>query len=337
MSVDVVQVAEAASIGLVITAAASPVVLGLLRRSQILDTPNERSSHAVPTPRGGGLACLLGVLGALALAPGIGASHKLLLVTSGGALALLGFVDDVRHLKVRLRFGVQVVVAGVGSCWAFNLSWLSSTDTLLLAGLGVLWIVAYVNAFNFMDGINGLAGAASVVAGATFVVVGLDRNESTLAIGGAAVAGAALAFMPWNFPRARFFLGDVGSYMFGGTTAVLVAIGIRAHLPPEALIGPEIIFLADTGWTLARRIARGEDWTSPHRTHVYQQLQGSGLLYARTTAVVTLLMITTGGLGLMSLAGSIWVRLLTDAAGLILVGAYLASPRTLQRLEKSMR
>src|SRR6202020_2344353 len=116
----------------------------------------------------------------------------------------------------RLRFGIQLVVAVIASCWAFHLSWPASAGAVLLATVGVIWIVGYVNAFNFMDGINGLAGAASVVAGLTFVVVGLDRSNSTLAIGGGAVAGAACAFMPWNFPRARFFLGDVGSYLFGG-------------------------------------------------------------------------------------------------------------------------
>ena len=260
-----------------------------------MDIPTDRSSHVVATPRGGGLACLLGLLGAVALAPGLGASPKLLLVSSGGALAILGFVDDVHHLKVRLRFGIQIVIAVVGSYWAFGLSWPASAGTLLLAAVGVIWIVAYVNAFNFMDGVNGLAGEASVVAGLTFVLVGLDRDDPTLAIGGAARAGAALAFMPWIVPPSKVLprrRGQLsvwrdnccpvvpGRSVDGGGGGTVVSAGI-ADVIREAAVAFVVTGIAAP--IVLRSLRRGHvmDPPSDRSSHVVATPRGGGLASAR--------------------------------------------------------
>jgi UDP-GlcNAc:undecaprenyl-phosphate GlcNAc-1-phosphate transferase len=334
MSTLVVDAGRVAAIAFAMTAAGSPVALWFLRHRKIMDVPSERSSHVVATPRGGGIACLIGLVGAILLAPGVGTGPKLLLVFSVGAFAVLGFADDLHNLRVRVRLGAQIAIAAGSSGWAIGVhlpTSLLSIGTMVVAAVGLVWIVAYVNAFNFMDGINGLAGAAGAVAGATFAVIGLNRGDATLAVGGAAVGGASLAFLPWNFPSARFFLGDVGSYLLGGTTALLLIVGLRARVPLEALFGPEVIFLADTGWTLLGRISRGEDWTSPHRTHVYQQLQVAGTSHTRTTVGVTVVILATSLLGLVSLAGNPWARMLADVMGIILLIAYLASPSILRR------
>jgi UDP-GlcNAc:undecaprenyl-phosphate GlcNAc-1-phosphate transferase len=323
-----------AGVSFVVTAASSPFVLQLLRIGQVMDIPSDRSSHIVATPRGGGIACLLGLLAAVALTPGFAAHSKFLLLICGSAFAVIGFADDVGHLSVGVRLGAQIVVSVAASCWESNISWELSVSAIAPALVGATWLISYVNAFNFMDGMNGLAGAATVVAGLTFVLVGVHSDDETLALGGAAAVGVALAFLPWNFPRARFFLGDVGSYLLGSVTALLVIVGVHKHISLGALLGPEEIFLADTGWTLIKRVVRGQNWTSAHRTHVYQKLQRSGMSHSATTTLVTVATAVTSSLGFLSLIGSLWVSVLGDVTSLALVIAYLNSPRLIHYLPK---
>ncbi len=332
-----VAVAVVAAASVAVTVACAPLVLMALRSRQVIDVPSDRSSHVVPTPRGGGIACLLGIVVAVLIAP-VGAwSPKLLILCVGGALAVLGLADDVRSLRVSQRLVIQIALGLVASCWLLVFDATADALTVILVVVATVWIVGYVNAFNFMDGINGLAGAAAAVSGITFALVGLGRDHPALAIGGAAMAGAALGFLPWNVPRARFFLGDVGSYLLGGATAILVVLGARSHLPIEALLAPEAVFLADTGWTLVGRIRRHEPWTTAHRNHVYQRLQQSGWSHARTTASVTLMMVAVSALGALSLTRVTWARLLGDSAGILLLGAYLAAPFLVRRVAPSPR
>jgi UDP-GlcNAc:undecaprenyl-phosphate GlcNAc-1-phosphate transferase len=324
-------VGRVAAVSFGITAAASPLVLRLLRRSQVVDIPSARSSHAVATPRGGGLACLAGLLVAVAVASPLGAWNKAALLGIVATLAVLGFADDVTDLPVWERLAVQLLVAVGAAWWGLRISWPLSIWVGLALVAGVIWIVAYVNAFNFMDGINGLAGVATTIAGLDLAVVGLVRGDAFIAIGGSAMAGAALAFLPWNYPRARVFLGDVGSYLLGGAAALLVLCGLQAHLPVEALIAPEVIFVADTGWTLAGRVARHEDWKAAHRSHVYQRLQQRHGRHGSTTAAIAAVMAATSGLGLVSLSGVLWARVAADAAIAAVAAAYLLSPRWLRQ------
>jgi UDP-GlcNAc:undecaprenyl-phosphate GlcNAc-1-phosphate transferase len=320
-----------ALVGFVVTSACAPAVLTVLRQRRIIDVPSSRSSHLLPTPRGGGLACVLGFACAVALAPHLAPGSELLLVAAGTVMAALGLIDDVHSLSMRVRLTVQGAMAAVASGWALGVLGSPTAGLCLLALGGGIWIVSYVNAFNFMDGINGLAGAAAVVAGLSFAFTGLRHDDMVLATGGAAVASTAAAFLPWNFPRALFFLGDVGSYLFGASIAVLVLVGLHAHLPVEALIAPEALFIADTGWTLARRIARGDDWLSAHRSHVYQRLHQGGWSHTATTLTGAALMVTISLLGLLSETGLLWARMTGDTLAAILVVGYLRSPRLLLR------
>ena len=140
-----------------------------------------------------------------------------------------------------------------------------------------------------------------------------------------------------ELPTGSFFMGDVGSYLLGGAIGLLVLIGLHAHVPLEALLGPEAIFLADTGWTLLRRVARGEDWTSAHRTHVYQQLRPVATSHTGTTMAVTTLVVMSSVLGSVSLTGYVWARFSADTAGVLLLAAYLARPIPVRRSAGSGR
>src|SRR5580692_5058933 len=167
---------EVGLLALVITVIATPVAVRLLKRLEILDKPSHRSSHTVPIPRGGGIACLVGIALAIGTAPHIGINTKLILLTDAATFAGLGFSDDVGGISIRNRLIGQVGLAVVISVWTLH-TWSSSMVFVLFACLfGTVWLVAYVNIFNFMDGLNGLAGLAAVIAGTTFALIGYHRG-----------------------------------------------------------------------------------------------------------------------------------------------------------------
>lgn len=310
---------------------AGPLILTLLRRMQVVDTPTERSSHDRPTPRGGGLAPALGALTAvLAVSAFHGPSRTGLLVAAVG-FGALGLVDDLHGVPPLPRLATQAALAGLSLVWLLD-GLTGPAAWKLLFGMGCLvWLVAYVNAFNFMDGINGISAAQAVVAGTVWLVIGRTEDVPTLAAGGAVIAAAALAFVPFNFPRAQVFLGDVGSYFIGGWLAALVIVGLRAGIPPEAVLAPVALYLADTAVTIIRRLRGAETWYLPHRSHAYQRLTQLGWSHTRTTGLVALAMATCSGLGAVALLGSFTARLIADLALAGVLVAYLASPTLLGR------
>ena len=232
----------------------------------LLDHPGERRSHAVATPRGGGVAIVIALLvAALALAlrdP----SQRLALVAFAAGLTLVagvGMVDDHRPLSPWLRLLVHLIAALVlgGAVQSVHGQWWLSV--LAVAGALVL-----TNVWNFMDGINGIAASQALVLGAVLAWLG-SGAWAWLAL---ALAAACAGFLPFNFPRARIFLGDVGSGAVGFAVAALaaVAVGTRGLEHSIALSLPLSAFLVDAGLTLVRRIVRGERWWLPHTQHAYQ-------------------------------------------------------------------
>jgi UDP-GlcNAc:undecaprenyl-phosphate GlcNAc-1-phosphate transferase len=327
VSATVTAMVEAGCAATLVAAASAPAVLPLLRHRHLLDVPTARSSHVRATPRGGGICCVLGTGAGLALASPLPLGSRLMLGLLLAGFATLGLVDDLRQLAVRTRLLVETVMAGVAVIWLFHASADARPLAVVLALLAVIWIVGYVNVFNFMDGINGLAGCSAAVSGLTLALIGLSRHDVTLAVGGTIAAGAAAGFLPWNFPHARFFLGDVGSYLLGLWIALLVVIALLRHVPFEAALAPQAVFVADAGWTLAGRLWRGEDWTAAHRNHVYQRLHQLGWSHTRVTALLAGLMVAIAALGSVSLWGSLVLRAGADALAVALLLGYLASPR----------
>lgn len=247
----------------------------------VLDQPGSRSSHTVATPRGGGLAIVmvllmvLPVLGVLSLLPW---SLVMALTGSCALVAALGWVDDHCALGAGWRLCGHVLAAA----WA--LAWLGGLPTVLLpwgmADLGVagqvlalLALVWLLNLYNFMDGINGIAGIEALTVGLAMAALLIALGEFAAGVPLLLLAGASLGFLPWNFPRARIFLGDVGS----GTIGLFLAGHALycAHLNPDLLWCWLIllaVFWVDTTWTLLRRGLRGERVHEAHRSHAYQRL-----------------------------------------------------------------
>ncbi len=254
----------------------------------LLDEPGERRSHQVPTPRGGG-AAIVAVMLAVAAGLLVRASAPEAVLLGGFVLALalvagIGAWDDHRPLSPWLRLavhGLAGALLGGALWWAGAPAWLVVAGALLVPGL--------VNVWNFMDGINGLAASQALLCAGLFAS-GLAGDWRLLAW---AAAAACLGFLPFNFPRARIFLGDVGSGALGLVLAWLLAVLVlqRPGAWPSALA--LLPFLADAGFTLVRRMLRGEKWWQPHATHLYQRLarrHGSHvpvtLAYAGVTAVL---------------------------------------------------
>ena len=240
-------------------------------RRQLVDEPGERRSHSVATPRGGGIAIVAVVLLAAAVAAASGGgdggpvAHGLLAAFAGGLamVALAGLVDDHRPLSPWLRLGVHALAAG----WFAVALWLESAAPAAAIATFVA-IVVLVNVWNFMDGIDGIAATQAVLVAAGLALA-LDGAWSLLA---AALAAATLGFLPYNLPRARIFMGDVGSGAIGFALAALGGV-FAAEAGPRGgllLLVPLSAFLVDAGLTLLRRVLRGERWWTPHVQHAYQ-------------------------------------------------------------------
>lgn len=323
--------ARSAALAFAVTIAVAPLVLMVLRRRAVLDHPNDRSSHQHPTPRGLGLAPAIGALVAMLAVPVLRGPPRTGLLVAAVGFAVLGLVDDIAGVPPLPRFGAQLLISAASLFWLLDgLAGAAAWQVVFAAGCA-LWLVAYVNAFNFMDGINGISAAQVLVA--TGVWWGIGQVEDVPALAGPAlVAGAAtLAFVPFNFPTARAFLGDVGSYFLGAWLAVMVVIGLRAGLAPEAVIAPLGLYLADTATTLVRRVRGKEAWYLPHRSHTYQRLTQLGWSHTRTTLAVGATMAAASALGALSLTDSLPLRIVGDAALAGVLAAYVLSPSALAR------
>lgn len=263
---------------LAVIAAASGILTGALRRyalaRSLLDLPNRRSSHLVPTPRGGGVAIVLSFLLALPVIAEPAGAWALL--GAGAAVAVVGFLDDHRHLAARWRLLVHFAAAAWALAWLGGLAPLRLFGTSVSLGwagdlLAVVYLVWLLNLYNFMDGIDGIASvqAISVCLGgaALYVLVG----ESALAAVPLLLVAAVAGFLCWNFPPAKIFMGDAGSGFLGITLGIL---SLQAGwVSPELFWGWVIllgVFVVDATWTLLRRLFRGEKVYEAHRNHAYQ-------------------------------------------------------------------
>jgi UDP-N-acetylmuramyl pentapeptide phosphotransferase/UDP-N-acetylglucosamine-1-phosphate transferase len=250
-------------------------------------------------------------------------------------LGLVGLFDDLADVPALWRLTFQVVPAVLAATWLVPPSSRSGIVHLLLLCVIALWLVSYVNAFNFMDGINGISVVQSVVAAGAWAVVAEVRHIPMLGTLGVVVAAAALGFAPFNFPRARMFLGDSGSYFVGAWLAAAAVVGLRAGVPPEAVVAPLALYLADTGSTLLRRVWRGQTWHAAHRDHAYQRLVDDGWSHTAMTLTVGLVLVVVSALGLVSLTASVALRVAGDLVALAVLTGYLASPQWLGRQRRT--
>lgn len=231
----------------------------------LVDQPGERRSHAVATPRGGGIAIVASLLlASLWLGWHFPAQWPVLLAFALGMLGVagIGWWDDHRPLSPWWRLWVHALA---GASFAAALWW--TGGSWLQAVLAFLAVVVLVNVWNFMDGIDGLAASQAAVCAVAFAFW-LPSPWSWLAT---ALLAACGGFLPFNFPRARIFLGDVGSGVLGFALAALLSISAIQQEGLALMLMPMAAFLVDATFTLSSRILCSEQWWTPHVTHVYQR------------------------------------------------------------------
>ncbi|GAB2517315.1 MraY family glycosyltransferase [Lysobacter humi (ex Lee et al. 2017)] len=245
----------------VITAVGTWLARQYALRRALIDEPGERRSHAQATPRGGGIGPVVALLLALLLGAQFPLSFAIPAALGLVLVASIGWWDDHRPLSASLRLLVHVV-AGVLLAVALDL-W---RELPVAAVAVVLGTAALVNIWNFMDGINGIATLQAAAVGATALVL-IGSGTGTYA---GLIVAACLAFLPFNFPRARIFLGDVGSGALGYLMALVAAPRAVNDATPLLLFFPMAPFAVDAGLTLLRRMVRGERWWTPHTQHLYQ-------------------------------------------------------------------
>ncbi|MDR6904810.1 UDP-N-acetylmuramyl pentapeptide phosphotransferase/UDP-N-acetylglucosamine-1-phosphate transferase/nucleoside-diphosphate-sugar epimerase [Agromyces sp. 3263] len=236
--------------------------------------------------------------------------------------SLVGLAEDVRGLSVLVRAMGQLVVGLVVAVPLGALTGQSWGAVLFFA----VAIMSYVNVANFMDGVNGISGLHGAVVGISYSFIGVLTAMPWLTFLGLVISAVFAAFLPWNLTRPGLFLGDVGSYLLGASIASVGVAAIFYGAEPVAVIAPLAVYLADTSFTLFRRLRNGEPVLRSHRMHVYQRLTETGLSHLQVSAIVTLFSIAT------SIAGGLVLLALVPAwTGLILIGglcaAFLLLPR----------
>lgn len=271
--------------------------IGYARRRQLLDLPGRRRSHRQATPRGGGIGIVVSlILAGLTCWPD--PQQALCLA---GAIALVGgvgWVDDHRGLAASWRLlahaaAVALLLVAFGGDFAAHVaSWsllaIDATGALIGLGLAIavgLWLVWSINLHNFMDGIDGILAMQAVFVFALAVVAFAHAGTGRDALASAACLAATCGFLPFNFPRARVFMGDVGSGVLGLLLG-LVMLGLSLHPGLAATTGviAGSAFIIDATCTLVSRILAGRRWYSAHREHLYQWLFRSGFSHARVVA-----------------------------------------------------
>lgn len=264
----------------------------MLRFVRIMDVPNERSAHAVATPKCGGVAIVLtflvGVASILAFGDAVRIDQRYFVgfVLSTVTVAVVSFYDDVTNkpfvvklltqlLAVTVVLASGIVIDEIALPWVgeVRLGWVAYV-------LSFLWIIGLTNAYNFMDGLDGLAAGVAAVASLFFLIITYSLGSTFVYVHSYTVLAGALGFLVFNFPPARIFMGDVGSATLGFLFATLAIIAARYDASHTSfMVIPLLLFtfIYDTALTFTRRLIAGEPVTQPHRTHLYQLCHRMGL------------------------------------------------------------
>lgn len=265
------------------TWALTAVVRSYALARNVVDIPNDRSSHQQPTPRGGGVAVLACYLMAFALfTDGVAPLTDWRIVIAGLSVGAIGFLDD--HLSIRARWRFLVHIASAALCvWGLSLHRGALPHPVVPAavwGFAVLFLAWMINLYNFMDGINGIAGIEAITVGIGGLVLhGVTGQPWVQGLAPLFLTAAVLGFLFWNFPAARIFLGDAGSGFLG---LMLGVFALQAGLADHRLFFAWNIllgcFIVDASLTLVRRVLAGKAFYKAHRDHAYQhaaKLHGS--------------------------------------------------------------
>ena len=280
-------------------------------RTNLVDDPGHRKIHSSPIPLAGGFAVLTGILlplgigaillkfGAVKISAASAIVHGLdrraveLAVLALGAVAItiLGWLDDKHELNALLKFIGQLLIAIAVASVCKRIT-LFVHNELFSYAITILWLLTVINAFNFMDNMNGLCAGAGAIGAFIFALIAAAHGEYLVAITGFLMCGALVGFLPWNFPNARAFLGDAGSHLVGYLLAVMAILPhfyTKQHQRPLAVLAPLLVLaipLLDLAQvSLYRTLNKKPFWTGD-TNHLSHRLTRAGL--SRTRAVLLL-------------------------------------------------
>jgi len=270
----------------------SALFVRLMIQVRVLDRPDARKAHAVATPKGGGVgivaAFLIGIASLYLFASfsRLANGYFIGVIAAAAAIAIVAFLDDLRDWPFAIKLCAQVLAAAaaLGTGLFVSVYRVPYFGALHIGRWGLLpslaWILFTTNAMNFIDGLNGLAGGVVLISCVFLAVIGASQGGWFLYFAALLLAAGVIGFLPFNFPRARIFMGDVGSQFCGFVLAVLGIVASRFdHVPMSFVLVPLLLFgvLYDVGFTLLRRLIAGEQITKPHRGHLYQVAQRAGI------------------------------------------------------------
>ncbi|MCW3477257.1 glycosyltransferase family 4 protein [Limobrevibacterium gyesilva] len=273
-------------------AAISAVMVRAMISARVMDVPNARKAHRNPTPKGGGVGVVVAFMLGIAVLYGTATFSRIAdpyfrgVILASAAIAVVAFIDDIRDWPFTVKLGAQLLaaLAAVGSglyITVFRLPYIGPVD---IGWWGipatVAWILFATNAMNFIDGLNGLAAGTALVACIFLALIAQSQEGWFVYFAALLLASGLAGFLPFNFPRARIFLGDVGSQFCGFVLAVLgVAAARFGAVEMSFLLVPMLLsgVLFDVAFTLIRRAVAGERVTQAHRSHLYQVAQRAGM------------------------------------------------------------
>lgn len=308
----------------------SALCVRLMVAFPILDHPDARKAHTRPTPKGGGVGIVIAFLAGMVVLFHVAAFARLAdpqfigVITAAAVIALVALLDDLWDFRFVVKLGAQTVAALVAVAGGLVLNRLSlpvwGMVDLGFAGvlLTLFWIVACTNAVNFMDGLDALVGGSLFLAAGILAVIAAGQGGFFVYVASLFLAAGLAGFLPFNLHPARIFMGDVGSQFLGFVFAVLAVASSRFDVQQLSfLLVPLLLFglLFDTGFTLLRRAAMGERVSAPHRTHLYQMAQRSGLSAWRVAALHWGFVLFHGALA------ALFLRLAPGAKPLVVVPA----------------
>jgi UDP-GlcNAc:undecaprenyl-phosphate/decaprenyl-phosphate GlcNAc-1-phosphate transferase len=297
--------------GLLTTLLALPLWRRWCVRVNLVDDPGHRKIHATPVPLAGGFAVLTGLLlpllvggcllklgmmrfsTAAAIVHGLDRRTIELIVIAAGAVAitLLGWLDDRHELKALPKFAGQILIAIAVAAACKRITLFVHSDVFSYT-VTVLWLLTIINAFNFMDNMNGLCAGVGAIGAFFLALIAAANGEYLVAITGLLMCGALLGFLPWNFPHARAFLGDAGSHLAGYLLAVMAILPHfynQHHQRPLAVLAPLLVLavpLADLAQVTIFRTLRRKPFWIGDTNHLSHRLNRAGL--NRTRAVLLL-------------------------------------------------
>ena len=292
-----------------------------------LDQPNNRSLHQTPTPRLGGIAILVGILIPFCVYYFLGELKPDFLFVFTGLVLVAGIsiADDFYSISFLIRITIHIFAAMliVNSGYVvetIDIGWGDvALPAYIAAPVSVLFIVWMINLYNFMDGIDGLAGGMAVVGFGTFAVIGVLQEHLAFAVSSLVIASSALGFLVWNYPPARIFMGDSGSSSLGLLAAVF---SLWAHINEVLPIWISLVifapFIIDATVTLIIRIVKREKFWDAHKSHCYQLVAESGLSRRKLVNFEYMLMLTCSLIAIFSYDASISAQ-----AGVMLILALL--------------